>query len=52
MRVVPVVASILCVAAMYLVAEEAAPSRRHALFAAGFYAALTAMTDILSQAAG
>lgn len=52
MRVTPTVTVLSCVAAMYLVAAEIGPSRRHALVSTAFFGALLGLTDLLSSGGG
>jgi hypothetical protein len=52
MRHLPALLSVAAVGAMYLVAVELDPSRRHALVATAFFGALIGITDVLSSGGG
>jgi hypothetical protein len=52
LRFVPALLSVAAVAAMYPVAAEVGPSRRHALLATAFFGALIGITDVLSSGGG
>jgi len=52
LRIMPTITAVSCVAAMYLVASEIGPSRRHALVATAFFGALLGLTDVLSSGGG
>ena len=51
-RWLPALASVAAVPAMYLLAAEIGPSRRHALVAAAFFGALIGLTTFLSSGGG
>jgi hypothetical protein len=52
LRYVPALLSVAAVGAMYLVAAELGPSRRHAVVATAFFGALIGITDVLSSGGG
>ena len=52
LRYVPALLAVAAVGAMYLVAAELGPSRRHAVVATAFFGALIGITDVLSSGGG